>query len=181
MQDEPTADLTPEPDEAETVDFDDPVLEFYRGPDAVLSVVAVGEGDDELLLLLDAGVGGEENDGEVMVTEFEDLDVLFEASGERIEQVVATAPIIRDDATAEEAWQNALLAISPAAEPVLVARSESGHFLVLDPVEVLDDGRPGQLGAYDSLVDAIWRGIEFLADEDGDGDDNVDRGDGTGA
>ncbi len=160
MQDDPTG--GPTPDEVESAAMDDPVLEFYRGSDAVLSVVAIGDEDDEVLLLLDAGIGG----NEVMVTEFDDLDVLFEASAERIEELVASAPVVSDDADAEVAWQQALLAISPASEPVLVARGESGQFVVLDPVEVLEDGRPGRLGAYDSLVDAIWRGIEFLADED---------------
>ena len=166
MQDEPTADRTPTPEQVEAAALDDPVLELYRGPDAVLSVVAIGEDGDELLLLLDAGTVGDDGSSEVVVTEFDDLDVLLETSAGRLEQVAATAPVVRDDASAEEAWETALVAISPASEPVLVARSEDGHFVVLDPVDVLDDGRPGRLGEFDSLVDAIWRGIEFLADED---------------
>ena len=61
--------------------------------------------------------------------------------------------------------------MSPAVEPVIIVRSGPTEFSVLDPVEALDDGRPGHLGTYDSVTDAIWRALEFLSDDDEAEDD----------
>jgi hypothetical protein len=156
--------------EAEIELVDDPVLEFYRGRDAVLTVIAVAEEDrtstDEdvvELLLLDATLGSTDD---ITVTEYDDLDVLLETNADKIAEVVAAAPTSPDGAAAEEAWEQAVVAVSPAVEPVIVVRNGWGNLSVLDPVEVNEDGTPTLLGTYDSIGDAIWRALEFLAGED---------------
>lgn len=168
-------------DRADAVD--DPLLEFYQGRDAVLTVIAQSDDDDGTddhgededdddvtLLLVDASAGSADG---VTVTEYRDLDLLLETNAERIQEIVSAAPVTPDGTSAEQAWERAVLAISPADEPVIVVRSGTAAFTVLDPVEALDDGRPSHLGSYDSIGDAIWRGLEFLAGDDEHPDDQV--------
>lgn len=172
---------TNDPTEAEIEAIDDPVMEFYQGRDAVLTVLAVEDerptggsddsGDGYSLLLVDASLGSVDD---LMVSEYDDLDVLLETNAERIGEIVAAAAITPDGTAAELAWEQAVVAVSPAMEPVIVVRSGPAEFSVLDPVEALDDGRPGHLGTYDSITDAIWHALEFLSDDDDATDADID-------